>query len=152
MSHFSDQQLKLLTSIEGKTLKKVLIYFWVNRLNPSAQVDLIDNVELVFSDDTSLVVTCNEDSTGISVLNEFNFNEEKAALKEEFGDKIKIIPIDASTTKMWTDVIGQTIESIELSKEDEQFLNDALILNFGTEKRSIGISPNDGLIIDYWED
>ena len=152
MSHFNDHQLKLLTSAEGKTLKKVLIYFWVNRLNPNAQIDLIDNVELVFTDDTSLVVTCNDDSTGINVLNDFNFEEEKAGLKQEFGDKIKIIPIDASTTKMWTDVIGETIEAFELSKEDEQFLNDALIISFGMEKRSIGISPADGLIIDYWED
>ena len=53
---------------------------------------------------------------------------------------------------MWTDVIGETIEAFELSKEDSQFLNDALIISFGIEKRSIGISPNDGLIIDYWEE
>jgi hypothetical protein len=152
MAHFTDSQLKLLTSAEGKTLKKVMIYFWVNRFNPDAQIDLIDNVELVFNDETSLVITCNEESTGIEVLNDFNYEEEKAALKAEFGDKIKMIPIDASTTKMWTDVIGETIDAIELSREDEQFLNDALIISFGIEKRSIGISPSDGLIIDYWED
>lgn len=152
MDHFTDQQLRLLTSAEGKTLKKVMIYFWVNRFNPDAQVDLIDNVELVFNDDTSLVITCNEESTGIDILADFNFEEEKAALKQEFGDKIKMIPIDASTTKMWTDVIGETVDAIELSREDEQFLNDALIISFGIEKRSIGISPSDGLIIDYWED
>lgn len=152
MSHFSDHQLKLLTTAEGKTLKKVIIYFWVNRFDPKAQVDLIDNVELLFTDDTSLVITCNEESTGIDILSDFSFEEEKANLKLEFGDKIKIIPIDASTTKMWIDVIGGTIEAFELSKEDEQFLNDALIISFGTEKRSIGISLADGLIIDYWED
>ena len=152
MSHFTDHQLKLLTVAEGKTLKKVVIYFWVNRFNPDAQVDLIDNVELVFTDDTNLVITCNDESTGIDVIADFSFEEEKVQLKQEFGDKIKMIPIDASTTKMWTDVIGETIEAFELSREDEQFLNDALIINFGTEKRSIGISQNDGLIIDYWED
>ena len=152
MSHFTDTQLKLLTSAEGKTLKKVMIYFWVNRFNPDAQIDLIDNVELVFTDNTNLVITCNEESSGIDVISDFNFEEEKTQLKQEFGDKIKMIPIDASTTKMWTDVIGETIEAFELSREDEQFLNDALIINFGTEKRSIGISPNDGLIIDDWED
>ena len=43
MTHFSDHQLQMLTSAEGKTLKKVMIYFWVNRLNPNAQIDLIDN-------------------------------------------------------------------------------------------------------------
>lgn len=150
--HFTDHQLKLLTSYEGKTLKKVMIYFWINRLNPDAQIDLIDNVEFVFTDNSSLVITCNDDSTGIEVLNDFNFEEEKTQLKNEFGDKIKIIPIDASTTKMWTDVVGETIEAFQLSREDDQFLNDALVINFGIEKRSIGISPNDGLIIDYWED
>jgi hypothetical protein len=152
MSHFTDHQLKQLTSAEGKTLKKVIIYFWVNRFNPDAQVDLIDNVELVFTDESTLVITCNEEGTGINVIDDFNFEEEKAQLKMEFGDKIKMIPIDASTTKMWVDVVGQTIEAFELSKEDSQFLNDALIISFGIEKRSIGISPNDGLIIDYWEE
>jgi len=152
MSHFTNHQLRLLTSAEGKTLKKVIIYFWVNRFNKDAQIDLIDNVELVFTDDTTFVITCNDESSGISILDDFNFEHEKEALKQEFGDKIKMIPIDASGTSMWKDVIGETIESFQLSKEDEQFLNDALIINFGAEKRSIGISPNDGLIIDYWED
>lgn len=152
MPHFSDHQLRLLSSAEGKTLQKVVIYFWVNRLNPEAQIDLIDNVELVFADGSALVLTCNEDSSGLEVLADFNFEEEKAALKAQFGDKIRIIPIDASTTKMWTDVIGENIEAVELSKEGEQFLDDALILNFGLEKRSIGISPTDGLIVDYWEE
>lgn len=150
--HFSDTQLKLLTSIEGKTLKKIICYFWVNRLNPNESVELIDNVELHFNDDSSLVITCNEESNGIDVLSDFNFEDEKTALKQEFGDKIRIIPIDASTTKMWTDVIGETIEAVQLSKDGEQYLNDALILSFGVEKRTIGISPSDGLIIDYWED
>ncbi len=150
--HFTDHQLKLLTAAEGKTLKKVIVYFWVNRFNPDAHVDLIDNVELVFTDDSTLVITCDEAAAAINVIDDFNFEAEKVQLKQEFGDKIKMIPIDASTTKMWADVIGQTIEAFELSREDEQFLNDALIINFGSEKRSIGISPNDGLIIDYWED
>jgi len=150
--HFTDHQLKLLTSAESKTLKKVIVYFWVNRFNPDAHVDLIDNVELVFTDDSTLVITCDEAAAAINVIDDFNFEAEKVQLKQEFGDKIKMIPIDASTTKMWADVIGQTIEAFELSREDEQFLNDALIINFGSEKRSIGISPNDGLIIDYWED
>lgn len=150
--HFTDIQLKLLTSIEGKTLKKIVCYFWVNRLNPNESVELIDNVELFFNDDSSLVITCNEESNGIDVIHDFNFEEEKNQLKQEFGDKIRIIPIDASTTKMWTDVIGETIEAVQLSRDGGNYLNDALILNFGTEKRTIGISPTDGLIIDYWED
>ena len=41
--------------------------------------------------------------------------KKKNTIKTEFGDKIKMIPIDSSTTSMWTDV-GQTIETFELSR------------------------------------
>lgn len=152
MPYFSDHQLKLITSAEGKTLQKILIYFWVNKLNPSESVELIDNVEFHFTDKSTLVVTCNDESNGLNVIDDFNFEQEKADLKLEFGDTIRMIPIDASTTKMWVDVIGETIESIDLSKEGENYLDDALIINFGIEKRTIGLSPLDGLIIDYWEE
>jgi hypothetical protein len=150
--HFSDLQLKILTSIEGKTLKKIVCYFWVNRLNPNESIELIDNIELFFNDETSIVITCNEDGNGLEILNDFNYEEEKNQLKQEFGDKIKIIPIDASTTKMWSEVIGENLESIQLSREEDKYLNDAIILDFGIEKRTINLSPTDGLIIDYWEE
>lgn len=150
--YFTDLQLKLLTTIEGKTLKKIVCYFWVNRLNPNESIELIDNIELFFNDDTSVVITCNEDGNGLEILNDFNYEEEKNQLKQEFGDKIKIIPIDASATKMWSDVIGENLESVQLSREEDKYLNDAIILDFGIEKRTINLSPTDGLIIDYWEE
>ena len=152
MPYFSDHQLKLITSAEGKTLQKILIYFWVNKLNPSESVELIDNVEFHFTDKSTLVITCNDESNGLNVIDDFDFEQEKTDLKLEFGDTIRMIPIDASTTKMWVDVIGETIESIDLSKEGENYIDDALIINFGIEKRTIGLSPLDGLIIDYWEE
>lgn len=152
MSYFTNDQLKRITSAEGKTLQKILIYFWVNKLNPAESVELIDNVELFFTDQTNLVITCNEDSNALNIIDDFDYEQEKAALKLEFGDKIRMIPIDASSTKMWEDVIGETIESIDLSKEGDNYLDDALIINFGIEKRTIGLSPLDGLIIDYWEE
>lgn len=150
--YFSDIQLKLLSSIEGKTLKKIVCYFWVNRLNPTESIELIDNLELFFNDNSSLVVTCNEDGNGLDIIDDFNFEAEKNQLKQEFGDKIKIIPIDASSTKMWADVIGETLEAVQLTREDDNYLNDAIVLNFGIEKRTINLSPTDGLIIDYWEE
>ena len=75
--HFTDHQLKLLTAAEGKTLKKVIVYFWVNRFNPDAHVDLIDNVELVFTDDSTLVITCDEAAAAINVIDDFNFEAER---------------------------------------------------------------------------
>lgn len=150
--YFTDLQLKLLTTIEGKTLKKIVCYFWVNRLNPNESIELIDNIELFFNDDTSVVITCNEDGNGLEIIDDFDFDHEKAQLKQEFGDKIKIIPIDASSTKMWTDVIGETLEAVQLTREEDKYLNDAIILDFGIEKRTINLSPTDGLIIDYWEE
>lgn len=136
---FNNHQLKLLTEAEGKTLQKVIIYFWVNKLNPSENVELIDNVKLLFTDNSYLMLTCNEESNGIDVLDFFEFDEEKKRLHDEFGDKIKLIPIDASGTKMWTDVINQSLEAIELSRDGEEYMNDALILNFGIERELLAL-------------
>ena len=61
--------------------KKIVCYFWVNRLNPNESIELIDNIELFFNDDTSVVITCNEDGNGLEILNDFNYEEEKNQLK-----------------------------------------------------------------------
>ena len=53
---------------------------------------------------------------------------------------------------MWADVVGKKLESVKLTRSGEYYKADSLILDFGSEKREISISPMDGLIIDYYEE
>jgi hypothetical protein len=41
---------------------------------------------------------------------------------------------------------------VRLTKESEYYKADALILDFGEEKREIIINPEDGIIIDFYEE
>ena len=58
----------------------------------------------------------------------------------------------ASATKMWKDVIGLKLESVQLTKSDTNYLSDQVVFNFGEERRIVSVSPLDGLIIDFHEE
>ncbi len=152
VKYFSDEALKKITAIEGKTLSVVICYIWLNKTDPKALVELIDNVELGFTDGTRLVISCSEDADSLAVSDDFDHKEEQARLDSEFGGKIKIVPVDASKTKMWEGVPGSRLNSVQLTKSGDNYLSDSLVLDFGAEKRIISLSPLDGLIIDYYEE
>lgn len=150
--HFSEESLKNILAAEGKVVSGIICYFWLNRINPQALVELIDNIELKFTDESSLIISCSEEVEGMEVMSDFNVKEEQEILDKEFGGKIKIIPIDAAKTKMWQDIPGMILESIDLTRDGDHYLSDTVLLNFGEEKRIITLSPTDGLIMDYYEE
>ena len=149
--YFDNDSLKQLIGSEGKTVAAVLCYLWQNSINKNDIVELIDNVEIVFSDKSRLTLSSNEENTGL-VAHEFDFEAEKKAVLEEFEGKIKIIGINASSTKMWVDVIGKKLSSVRITKEADHYLSDSVMFDFEEEKRTISISPLDGLVIDFWEE
>jgi hypothetical protein len=83
---------------------------------------------------------------------DFNYKETAKAIENEFEEKIKIFSLDASGTKMWKDVIGKKLVAVQITKENNYYLADSAMLNFGTEKRVVSVSPMDGLLIDYYEE
>lgn len=148
---FSADSLKRLIASEGKFLKGVIVFFWQNSINKNDVVELIDHLQFVFTDGYKLTLGCNDDNSGIEAV-DYDFESEKKALADEFGDKIKLIPINASPTKMWQDVSGLKLESVQLTKEVDNYLSDSVVFNFGAERRIVSISPADGLIIDFYEE
>jgi len=149
--YFSHQALARFVAAQGKVIDKIVCHLWQNSMNQNDVVEIIDNVELHFADEKKLTISCNESGDGLDAI-DFNAKETAIALRDEFNGKIKLFAVDASTTKMWKDVIGKTLQSIQLTKDGEYYKADSLMLNFGDEKRTISISPVDGLIIDYYEE
>jgi len=148
---FTADSLKRLIASEGKVLKGVIVFFWQNSINKNDVVELIDHLQFVFTDGYKLTLGCNEDNSGILAV-DYDFEVEKKALADEFGDKIKLIPINASPTKMWKEVEGLKLESVQLTKDGDYYLSDSVVFNFGAERRIVSISPADGLIIDFFEE
>ncbi len=148
---FTNEALARFVSSQGKVVARVICHLWQNVSNPNEPVEIIDNMELHFADGQKLTISCNETGDGLDAI-DFNYNQAKAELNENFGGKIRLFAVDASQTKMWADVIGKQLIEVKLVKQDEFYKADALALNFGEEKREIAISPLDGLIIDFYEE
>jgi hypothetical protein len=150
-AYFDPESLKKMIAAEGKEVKMVVCYLWQNTINPKDVVELIDHLELRFADNYRLTLGSNRDGNGLEAV-DYNYEAEKKAVTEEFGDKIKVFGVNASPTKMWKDVIGLTLESVQLTKENDNYLSDSIVFNFGQERRIVTINPVDGLIIDFYEE
>lgn len=150
-SSFTEADLITLKSFDGKVLAQVVCYLWQNLVNAEEPVELIDALELRFSDKTRLTFSSDELGEGLS-LRPYILKEENELLAKEFNGQIKIFGLDASSTKMWLEVVGKPLINIKITKENELFLNDSVLLNFEAEPRTLEISPMDGLVIDYYEE
>ena len=115
-TYFSQNALQKFIAAEQKVVKKVVCHLWYNSSNPNEALELIDNVEIYFSGTHKLTISCNEEGTGLDAV-DYNYELETAELKKEFGDKIKIFALDASSTKMWKEVIGKKLESTQQKKK-----------------------------------
>jgi hypothetical protein len=150
--YFSDEALARLVSAQGKTVEKIICHLWQNSFDKNSAVELIDNLELHFTDKQKLTIACNESGEGLDVV-QFDYLATARALEKEFEGKIKLFAVNASSTKMWEAVIGKTLESVRIIKEGDYHKAGSVLLVFNdNEKRIISVSPLDGLIIDYYEE
>jgi len=150
-TYFTDEALARFASAQGKTVEKVVCHLWQNKSQPTEVVEVIDNVELHFTDKQKLTIGCNTDGDGLDAIT-YDYKEAARALEKEFAGKIRVYAIDASTTKMWKDVIGKTLKLVKIEKEDGRYKANAVLLDFNDEKREIEVNPLDGIIIDYYDE
>lgn len=136
---------------QNSTVSRVICHLWLNRTDPDKPFEVIDNLKLEFEDHPPLVIGCNEDGDALDVI-DFDLQASAKALAEEFGNKIRLVAVDASGTKMWSEAIGKVLSAVKLTKSGEHYKADALVLEFGADKREISVSPLDGLVIDFYEE
>jgi hypothetical protein len=149
--YFSNEALARFVAAQNRTVEKIVCHLWQNKIQAGTTVELIDNLELNFTDKQKLTIGCNPEGDGLDAF-EFDYQKSSKEIETEFDGKIKLFAVNASATKMWEDVIGKTLLAVRVSKSNENYKADAVILDFGEEKREITISPLDGLVIDYYEE
>ncbi len=150
-NYFSDLALARFVESQGKTVAKIVCHLWQNSIDKNNTVEIIDNLELHFTDGKKLTISCNEDGEGLDVI-DFDYKSTSAELLKEFEGKIKLFAVDASSTKMWVDIVGKTLESVRVVKEGEYHVAGSILLVFNGEQRIISANPLDGLVLDYYED
>ncbi len=149
--YFSNEALARFVASQGRTVEKIICHLWHNAINAGATVEIIDNVELYFTDGKKLTISCNPEGDGLDAI-EFDYKQTAKIIEAEFGGKIKVFAVNASTTKMWENVIGKVLQKVKVTKLNDFYKADSVILDFNDEQREIAISPLDGLIIDYFEE
>lgn len=148
---FTNEALARFVAAQGRKIEKIVCHLWQNSSSKLEVVEIIDNVELHFVDKTKLTISCNADGDGLDAI-DYDYRAACRAIDKEFEGKIKIYAIDASSTTIWTEVIGKTLNLVGVTKHGEHYKADAIVLDFGEEKREIAIAPLDGLVIDYYEE
>lgn len=150
-TYFTHEALARFVSAQGKTVEKIICHLWQNTFDKIATVEIIDNVELHFTDGQKLTISCNESGDGLDAIS-FDYKKTARDLHKEFEGKIKLYAVDASATEMWEAIIGLRLENIKIVKEGEYHKAGSVLLVFEKEMRILSISPLDGLLIDYYEE
>jgi hypothetical protein len=150
-NYFTTEALQKMVEVQGKTIEAIVVFLWQNSIDEKSSVEIIDGLQLRFTDGKRITISCNEKSDGLEII-DYNFKEIKKQLEEEFKGKIKMHALDASSTKMWLDIKGKTLKAIRLTKEGDNYKNDSVMLDFTDEGRTVGMSPYDGIVIDYHEE
>lgn len=150
--YFSFEHLQLLNALEGKILSDVIYFVWINRIQQQSPLIFIDKLQLKFEDKSFITLSAGEESDGLRIIENFDPAQEALRLDEQFSGKILLKPHNAKKDRFWEEVTGRPIWYVQLSKENDQYLSDAIVLDFGKEKRLIAVSPEEGIIIDFYEE
>jgi|GEM_PF-2443196 len=151
--YFTAEELALLTGIEpGSQIVQVTYYQWINRTEAEAEFAFIDKIELRFADGKTLLLAINEADTGMVVLSDYDFEAEKRHVAEEFDGKITLTKRNAEQEEVWAEVLSQPLFGLVLDKQEDVYLNRAILLHYETEKRIVFMTAENGLTVDFYED
>lgn len=149
---FSVNELLKLNSMQGKILANVIYHNWVNTADGNSKYVFIDKLELNFLDGVKIVLNAGEDSDALRIIENYNLSQDILEIEKDFEGKITIVSELANKNEYFADIIGKEISSVQLSKDGGDYLADAIVLEFEKERRLIALSPEEGIIIDYFED
>ena len=149
---FSLEDLKRFSAVEGKVLKDVVYYVWINRLTTSSPMVFIDKLQFIFDDDTLITLTAGEESDALYFLDDFDFNSEAEVLEQEFKGEIVLKAHHAINDRFWTGLSDKKITSVRLTKRNNEYLADAVVFDIEGELRLVAVSPEEGVLIDFYDD
>lgn len=149
---FRLEELEALQSVENQTLVDVNYYLWLNQAETDeAPYRFLYYLELVFDDQSTLLLTSGDDSEAIRVSDAEALVKTAEALRRLHG-KVIIQRVNAGNLPLWHGLIGQTLEAVRLSRnEEELYRNDALLLDFGGRKVLVQLSDKEGLLVGNWQ-
>lgn len=145
---FSLQELLIIAKCNTfKKLEFVQCHFWINESNPIIKFSFIDTIALEFEEKKTIFFKINDFDTGISILEDYDFETENQLLKNQFQDKITLKKVSVNELPIWQKAINNQFKSIEAELENRKYLNNSLQIRFKNYDLEINFSPVDGLMV-----
>jgi hypothetical protein len=143
--YYNSEHLQLLKSAEGKTLEKVLYHFWVNKANPKDIFSFVEYIELLFTDNTKLIIQKAEEiSEMILPLATLDIAFLNHQLQVEFKGSLQYQTRDASNTIAWKNLLNHVIDDVLIEEDEGLFIAEAIIIGSHTHQTIIRLE-NEGL-------
>lgn len=143
--YYNTEHLHLLKSAEGKILSKVQYHFWVNKANPQDIFSFVEYIELIFTDQSKLILQKAEEiSEMILPLAKLDIEFLNHQLQLEFKGSLQYQSRDASNTVAWKNLINHTIDDVLIEEDEGLFIAEAIIIGTHTHQTIIRLE-NDGL-------
>ena len=148
-NYFTSQELQLIAKCNTyKKLEFVNYHFWINESNPLKKFSFIDTIALEFEEKKTIFFKINDFDTGISILDDYDFEKEKQTLKNQFQNKITLKKIDVNELPIWQKAINNQFKSIKAEFENRKYLNNSLQIRFKNHDLEINFSPVEGLMVN----
>jgi hypothetical protein len=149
---FKLEELQTLQSFEGQILVDANYYLWLNQNGDEAGIPyrFLYTLELVFDSGEALLLSSGDDSESIQVIDATALLKTAETLRDLNG-AISIQRITAGSLPLWLPAVDKVLEGIRLSRgEDDLFLNDALLLDFGEYRVLVALHEREGLVLNIY--
>ncbi len=145
---FRLEELEIMQSFENQVLAQVNYYFWLDRLDEiTTSRHFLYFLELVFDDQRSLLLSSGEDSEAIRVSNAESLVKTAEALRALHTQAV-IQRVPAEGFPLWAAAQGKKLAAVRLSSNEQRlYVNDALLLDFETQRILVALRPQGGLDI-----
>lgn len=150
---FRMEELELFQSFENQTLVDVNYYLWLNQAESEESLPLrfLYALELIFESNETLILSSGEDSEAIRIIDAASLVTTAKQLQELHG-KVLIQRLSAVAQPLWETAVWKVLEGIHLSRtEAGLYYNDSLLLDFGSKRILVQLSPKEGLELAPYE-
>jgi hypothetical protein len=139
---FRLEDITNLRASEGCVLAQVNYYIWKSA--PDAR-GFLYFLEMIFTDHTALMLTSGEDSLAIRLSNAETLVNTARRLQAIHGAPM-IERLSAQSSRIWQDVVGTTLRSVQLTKhENGLYANSAIRFLFDNQQVIVMIGEREGL-------
>jgi hypothetical protein len=152
-AYLNPEEIQLLEEFNSKNkIVSIFYYYWINTSNPNEHYSFIDVIEFGFDDNSSLFFKLNEEDSGISITQQFEFEQYKASLQTEFLQQIRLQKVEATTLEIWKSTLTDTFEEITTINEKGQLLSSTFWIAFKNQKIELYFHPIEGIVVTEFEE